>query len=108
MNPHSAALAVVLGLMVRLAIPILATALVVAFLRRLDSRWQSEARYAPLKVEKPHCWKIRGCAPAEREVCPAPQSPVPCWQVFRLPNGYLREKCLTCDVLAKAPLPSHA
>ncbi len=108
MNPHSAALAVALGLLVRLAIPILVTVLVIAFLRRLDAAWQQEARYAPLKVEKPECWTTRECNPAQREVCPAARSPLPCWQVFRLPNGYLSEKCLTCDVLARAPLPARA
>ncbi len=108
MNPHSAALAVVLGVLVRLALPILVTALVIAVLRRLDARWQAEARYAPLKVEKPQCWKIKGCTQAQRVVCPAVKSPLPCWQVYRLPDGYLREACLTCDVLVRAPLPSHA
>lgn len=107
MSQTTAALAVILGLLVRLALPILVTALVIAFLRQLDARWQSEARYAPLKVEKPQCWKIKECTPAQRKVCPAFKSPMPCWQVFRLPNGYFREKCLTCDVLAMAPLPSR-
>ncbi len=108
MNPHSAALAVVVGLLLRLALPILVTALVIVLLRRLDAHWQSEARYVPVKIAKPECWKIQDCVPAERKLCPAPKSSLPCWQVFRLPNGYLREKCLTCEVLARAPLPSHA
>lgn len=107
MLPSTAALAVITGLVVRLALPILLTALVILFLRRLDSHWQSEARYAPIKVEKPQCWKIKDCTPSQQKVCPAVKSSLPCWQVFRLRNGYLREQCLTCDVLARAPLPSH-
>jgi hypothetical protein len=106
MTQTAAALAVLLGLLVRLALPILVTALVIAILRQLDARWQSEARYTTLQVEKPQCWKTKGCTPAQQKVCPAARSPLPCWQVFRLPNGYLREQCLTCDVLARAPLPS--
>ena len=108
MLPSTAALAVIAGLLLRLALPILATALVIVFLRRLDAHWRSEARYAPAKVEKPHCWKIRNCTPAQQKVCLALKSPAPCWQVFRLPNGYLRDQCLTCTVLARAPLPSRA
>ncbi len=108
MLPSTAALAVAIGLLVRLALPILVTVLVIVFLRRLDSHWQSEARFAPIKVEKPECWKIRECTPSQRKVCPAVKSPMPCWQVFRASNGYLREQCLTCDVLSRAPLPSHS
>ncbi len=107
MRPSTAALAVVTGLLLRLALPILLTALVIVVLRRLDSQWQSEARYAPVHAEKPQCWKIRDCPPAQLKACPAVKSPMPCWQVFRYSNGYLREQCLTCDVLIKAPLPSH-
>ncbi len=107
MLPSTAALAVITGVALRLALPILVTAFVIVVLRRLDSHWQSEARFAPLKVEKPECWKIRNCAPSQLKVCPAVKSPMPCWQVFRASNGYLREQCLTCDVLIRAPLPSH-
>ncbi len=108
MLPSTAALAVITGFAVRLALPILLTILVIIVLRRLDSHWQSEAAFAPIKVEKPECWKLRDCAPSQQKVCPAVKSPLPCWQVFRSSNGYLREQCLTCDVLARAPLPSHA
>lgn len=107
MLPSTAALAVIMGVVVRLALPFLVTAIVIVLLRRLDAHWQSEARYAPITVEKPECWKVRDCAPEQRKGCPAVKSPLPCWQVFRSANGYLREQCLTCDVLARAPLPSH-
>lgn len=108
MLPSTAALAVITGFLVRLALPILATVLVIALLRWLDSRWQSEARYAALDVQKPECWKARGCSPAQQKVCPAFKSSLACWQVFRLSNGYLRDQCLGCDVLLKAPLPARA
>lgn len=108
MPPSTAALTVITGFLVRLALPILATALVIVVLRRLDSHWQSEAKYAALDVQKPECWKVRGCSPSQRKVCPAFKSSLPCWQVFRLSNGYLRDQCLGCDVLLKAPLPTRA
>jgi hypothetical protein len=108
MNSASAAFAVLLGLALRLAVPILLTVLVVFALGRLDRHWQAEAETVPLKVEKPKCWKTQGCAPAQRKACAGFMSPLPCWQVFRLPSGYLDEKCLGCPVLLQAPLPAHA
>jgi hypothetical protein len=102
------ALAVLTGLAVRLAIPVLVTALAVFALRKLDAGWQTEAQNTPLKADKPQCWKTKACTPAQRKSCPAVKSPFPCWQVFRLPNGYLREECLACRVFVKAPLPAGA
>jgi len=108
MNDSTAALAVLAGLALRLAVPILITVLVVAGLSSLDRRWQIEARRAPLKIEKPRCWKTQRCSPSQRKVCRGYKSAQPCWQVFRLPSGYLEEKCLACPVLLQAPLPAHA
>ncbi len=108
MSDTTAALAVLAGLALRLAIPILVTVLGVLALRRLDARWRTEAEGHPLKVEKPRCWKIQGCTPANRRACAGYKSPLPCWQVFRLPSGYLDDKCLGCRVFVEAPLPAHA
>ena len=108
MNSTSAALAVLLGLVLRLAVPILITVLVVFLLGRLDGHWRAEAENVPLMVEKPKCWKTQGCTAAQRKACAGFASPLPCWQVFRLPSGYLDEKCLGCPVLLQAPLPAHA
>ena len=108
MNNSTAALAVLVGLALRLAVPILITLLLVLVLSRLDRHWQMEGERVPLRVEKPQCWKIQGCAPPQRRVCAGYKSPLPCWQVFRLPSGYLEEKCLACPVLLQAPLPAQA
>jgi hypothetical protein len=108
MNDTTAAFAVLAGLAVRLAVPILVTALAVLALRQLDARWRFEAHNQPLQVEKPKCWKIEGCSPSKRKDCAGFKSPLPCWQVFRLPSGYLNEKCLACPVFVKAPLPAQA
>ena len=93
------------GLLVRLAIPIAVTALVIYGLRKLDARWQAEAQI-PVQVEKPKCWEIKGCAPEDVKNCIAGQSPMPCWQAYRLPNGYLRDECLSCEVFRHAPVPA--
>jgi len=106
METITSLLAILAGLLVRLAVPIAGTAILIYFLRKLDARWQAEARLQPLPVQKPECWKIKGCPPADRKNCAAASSPLPCWQVYRLPNGYLHEDCLTCDVFRDAPLPA--
>jgi hypothetical protein len=94
------------GLLVRLAIPIAATLLVIYILRRLDKRWQAEADLEPVQVEKPECWKIKDCPPEQVKDCAAAKAPLPCWQVKRLPNGYLNEDCISCPVFIDAPVPT--
>jgi hypothetical protein len=108
MNDTTAALAVLLGLVMRLAIPVLITALVVFALRKLDSRWRAEGSDRPLKVAKPQCWKTKHCPPAARKACTGYKSPLPCWQAFRSSSGYLADKCLACPVLIATPLPARA
>jgi hypothetical protein len=107
MNDTTAALAILVGLIARLAVPIGITALAVLALRHLDARWQAEAMIVPPKVEKPRCWKAMTCPPSKRKVCRGYKSTLPCWQVFRLPTGYLSEKCIGCKVFAEAPLPAR-
>lgn len=99
-------LAVVAGLLLRLALPILGTGILIYFLRKLDARWQEEAQLAPLSSQKLECWKIKGCSPEQRKNCIAAKSPLPCWQAYRLPNGYLREECISCKVFIDAPTPT--
>ena len=94
------------GLLLRLAIPIAGTILLVFFLRKLDKRWRAEAELQPVLMENPECWKIKGCPPEQVENCPAAKSPLPCWQAKRLPNGYLNEQCITCSVFIDAPVPT--
>lgn len=95
-----------LGLLLRLAVPIAATVLVVYFLRKLDKRWQAEAELQPVKIKKPECWKVNGCSPEQIKNCTAAKSQIPCWQVKRQPNGYMNEDCLSCPVFIEAPVSS--
>ncbi len=106
MNDLLPTIAVLAGLIVRLAIPVLITALIVDVLRRLDARWQAEGKESPVLVEKPECWEVMGCAPDRRAECPGYTSPLPCWQARRADNGYLREECLSCQIFRKAPAPA--
>ena len=97
---------IIAGLLLRLAIPILGTVLLVFFLRKLDERWQAEAQLQPQMMEKTECWKMQGCTTQQIENCEAHKSELPCWQVYRLPNGYLHEECLSCQVFTEAPVPT--
>jgi hypothetical protein len=94
------------GLLLRLAIPILGTLLIVSILRKVDARWQAEAKLQGGHVEKPECWRIKGCSLEKMQTCAACNSSLPCWQVHRLPNGYLDEECLSCPVFRDAPIPT--
>ena len=98
--------ALIAGLLLRLAIPILITTLLILLLRRLDAHWQKEAPAPLLVVQKPDCWKTKGCSPEQAANCIGAKSSLPCWQAFRLPNGYLQEKCLSCKVFTEAPVPA--
>jgi hypothetical protein len=105
-------LVIIGGLAIRLAIPILITAMVVYLLRQLDAQWQSDVQQHPTGViaagQQP-CWQVNGCPEEKRKNCPAANNPtVPCWQVYRRSNGYLKEACLGCEVLRKAPIPVKA
>jgi len=106
MNDLYSLMAVLAGIAIRIAIPILFTAVAVYFLRRLDARWQSEGRNMPARMEKPACWETMGCSPERRKDCPGYLSALPCWQARRSANGYLREQCLACKVFLKAPAAS--
>ena len=100
-----AVVAVGLGFLLRLGIPILITIILVRFLRRLDERWQVEAEVAATPVKNIGCWEIKECPHELRETCKAYLNPeTPCWQVFRDPNGDMKEGCLGCKVFRDAPI----
>ncbi len=105
METITSILALLTGLLIRLAVPIVLTVILIFLLRKLDARWQKEAQFPALAVQKPECWKVKGCSPEQIARCTAAKSPLPCWQITRLPNGYLREECLTCDVFIQTPMP---
>jgi hypothetical protein len=99
-------LTLVLGLLLRIGIPVAVTALIFFLLRRLDERWQKEALAIPVISSQRPCWEIKGCSDEKRKNCPASAQPnVPCWQIFRTKNGLLWEECLGCDVFRLAPTP---
>lgn len=96
----------ILGVVVRLGLPVLVTTVIVIGLRRLDVRWQKEAeieRNLLVRDETP-CWKEQGLSLDEIKARAA-ESGKPCWQIHRLSNGYMREACLDCQIFINAPVP---
>ena len=101
-------LVLILGILVRFAIPIGVTALLVWLFRKLDQRWQAEAELTTEKAlaKNPGCWEINNCPEEQRARCRAFANPnMACWHVFRDSDGLLQEQCLGCDVFRKAPVP---
>lgn len=104
--------AIVLGLLIRILVPILVTIIMVYLLKRLDERWKRSADEdgtSKVRAENIGCWKFKKCPPELRALCEAYGNPdQPCWQVFRREDGMLRERCLGCDIFKHAPIPASA
>lgn len=102
----------VMGILLRVIIPIAATILVITVLKLLDDRWKKEADLdgsAVVKVGNVGCWEINECTAENRAQCLAYANPdKPCWQVFREENGHLQEECIGCDIFRHAPVPVAA
>ena len=111
MNDAYAFLTVLVGLVVRIGIPIGLTALLIFLLRRLDASWQQQAQRDLLAVPvlrpaNPGCWDIKHCSAEQRANCSAYAHPdTPCWQHYREKGGSLQQRCLGCDIFQTAPLP---
>jgi len=90
-------------LLLRLAIPLIVTLVLIIFLRHLDQRWQQEslretigASGSPVTLEKARCWEIFGCTPEKKARCRAYKNPdKPCWEAITR-DGSLMECCRNC------------
>ena len=94
---------ILVGFLLRLAVPIGITMLVVGLLRYLDARWQAEALHQAtsvggvrIPVQNLKCWDVHDCSPEQKAHCPAYLNPtIPCWEAHSA-NGQLQEACLRC------------
>jgi len=100
-------LSMLLGILLRIGLPLLVSLGVFYLLRRLDERWQAQARLLPvIPAGQTPCWEAKKCPDEKKKNCAAFQrSQVPCWQVFRAKDGNLREACLSCEVFRTALIP---
>jgi len=103
---------IVLGILLRVAIPIAATLLLIIVFKWLDERWQREAGSDGVAIVQPGnlgCWETNKCPEEQRAGCQAYANPdKPCWQVFREKDGRLQERCIGCDIFKHAPVPITA
>ncbi len=100
------ALSFILGVLIRLGIPVAVTVLALVLLHQLDRRWKNEALALPVIPSGKRCWEIKGCSDEKKKNCPAfARQNEPCWQVFRSKNGLMKETCVGCEVFRRAPVP---
>lgn len=100
----------VVGIILRFGVPLLLTFGAAWLLRLLDERWQSEVERgeAPAGdgVRALRCWVLKDCPEDTRAGCPAYQDrSIPCWQHFRDERGRLAERCLSCQIFRRQPVP---
>jgi hypothetical protein len=106
MDANYSLLAILVGLAMRLALPVAITMIAVYLLRKLDEHWQKQAEYELAHpVEEAQTWDLKDCPIEKRSAQPVATSSLPCWQTHRLPNGYLDDECLSCEIFHDAPAP---
>jgi len=90
----------IMGLVIRIGIPVILSIGILYLLKRLDKRWQKEQITLPVIASSyKACWKVNNCPEEKRKECPAFKHPeVPCWQTFRTNTGLLKENCFGCGV----------
>lgn len=106
---------IILGLLIRIGLPLGLTFLLGWFLRRLDAKWRAEAMHEKAEAisqtreisgleqdflytiwSSDPCWVENNCPPEERIKCEAfQQADKPCWEVFRN-NGSFSKECTEC------------
>ena len=104
-------LTMIIGVLLRVAIPIAVTLTFIKLLKWLDERWQHEAEEGAtlVKVGNVGCWDVNNCSAEQRVGCQAYANPdKPCWQVFREKDGRLQERCIGCDIFKHTPVPVTA
>jgi len=101
---------VIIGMFaLRLGVPLLIILVVGYLLRRLDSRWEAEARAeaqtrremeAALQIP---CWEDKGCPPEDYRQCPGYQySHLPCWLARLRAQSRLPADCPDCPRYASS------
>jgi len=97
-----------LGILLRIGVPLIITGLLLVWLHNLDKHWQKEVLTLPVVPTGKPCWEIKDCPEQTSRNCPAFADPTtPCWQVFRTKDGVMKETCLGCSVFRQAPIPTR-
>jgi hypothetical protein len=114
MNEGFVTLYILLGVLLRFAVPITITFLIARVLRNLDRKWREEAKleqdqsrlvFANLFQQQP-CWDYNHCSGIRKAECLAyNQKQVPCWELHRR-NGSLSTACKTCNYRQQILIPA--
>lgn len=107
---------IIIGLAIRIGIPVALTILAVLLLRRLDKGWQESAMPHRMKLveagltpRNTGCWDVMHCSEEKKATCRAyANQNLPCWQVFRNKDGEMLTKCVECKLFTQAPIPIKA
>ncbi len=96
---------VLLGFLVRIAVPIAITLALGYWLEKKLSPAEEKDEVAQVKrstVKNPkiiqlHCWDLKRCPSTQRAACAACQHPdLPCWLALQVAGEEVREQCFTC------------
>ena len=114
MNEGFVTLYILLGILLRFAVPLAITFLVARFLRKLDRKWRDEAKlekeqsrlvFTNLFQQQP-CWEYNRCSGIRKAECLVyNQKQTPCWEVYRS-NGTLKTACKTCKYRQQIMVPA--
>jgi hypothetical protein len=109
----------------RLGVPLLIILAVGYWLRRLDAKWQAEARaqaeanesqkaeanepeIEPFRIIKEPCWLLKKCSETIYTQCPAYQHPdLPCWLARYQATGRLPAGCPYCQIFTQRQSKQH-
>ncbi len=95
-----------LGLLIRIGIPLVITLVLIWVVRRLDQNWRNDGAVVTVRAKNTGCWKNKSCSEEDRAKCTAyANQDIACWQHFRHADGTLRSDCIGCDVFRQAPVP---
>jgi hypothetical protein len=107
---------VIIGMFfVRLGLPVVIFIVIGYLLRRLDSRWEEEAKAQPetirrlqaARAQRP-CWEEKGCSEEAMARCAAyKHADIPCWLARLRAERRLPTECSNCARYTHKPAPQE-
>jgi hypothetical protein len=99
---------IILGVVLRIVLPLGITLAVALILKRLDDSWREQSLHEAMgasgasgPLQSLQCWEAFGCRPEQRSNCKAYSNPEkPCWESMSS-RGQLQEACQRCPFRAQ-------
>jgi hypothetical protein len=100
-------LEIMMGMLLRITLPIILTLGAGWVLKRLDDHWRKNSLSQRLSlrglngpIENLNCWDVFDCSTERRSNCRAYNNPdIPCWEAVSS-GGQLQEVCRSCPLRA--------